>query len=299
MKRLADEIPRLPADQIAEIQANRIVALQTDSLVRAARESQTIFRDITKNFSNRVHQILADNAKAIAAGLSEVSNNTRELLAFIDDDFESFLLFITDDGWFIDPDMSLQEIVQIRPRIGQGQSVREEVTLALVDYFNDQIDEIRERAIRVAPHRKAVLVDAFEAHANELYNLSIPVMVAQADGILAEHCEDNSVFRSRQRQTMIEGNTGASWSNRVLRSQHPLWSHQREPSLPTGGEMNRHEIMHGKDWLYGNNNNSLRVMSFLNFVCHVSSNLLASHEGPSSPSSLDIECSSEDVAQFG
>ena len=191
-------------------------------------------------------------------------------------DVASFAECLADDGWFLDPEMSAVSIAHVARAMKNGEALGE-VTPSMVNYFHRHLDAIQLRAVQVAPLRGPVLVDAFGAHREEKYSLSVPCLLAQADGILAEHFERNSVFRSRDRSRIAGGDArgiGAAMAE-ILLSRHPLWLRQGERSSSVGG-LNRHAVLHGEDWEYGTRENSLRAVSFLNFACWLTTFRVAS-----------------------
>ena len=84
-------------------------------------------------------------------------------------------------GWYCDPDMSHAALVRCARAIDKGDT--DEVVEAFREYFQEQLDVIEEKLTVSYPHRRQVLHDAFNAHRERKYNLSVPVFLTQADGM--------------------------------------------------------------------------------------------------------------------
>ena len=118
-----------------------------------------------------------------------------------------------------------------------------------------------------------MLRDAFNAHREGKYNLSVPVFLTQADGMWGEKFSTN-LFSHNGRKTAV--------SDDILQVKYglfksifslfltplPLWKSEseRESSF---NELNRHQVLHGEVVDYGTEQNSLKVISFLSCLCWV------------------------------
>ena len=69
------------------------------------------------------------------------------------------------------------------------------------DFFRERLDDIRQKLIDSYPDRSHIFQEAFEAHSECKYNLSVPVFLAQADGIFWETTpKKQSLFIAGQRE---------------------------------------------------------------------------------------------------
>jgi hypothetical protein len=94
------------------------------------------------------------------------------------------LLLLGQHGWYLDPEMSLPDLWELKSALSEG-NIRE-AEFALVEYFEDRITEIEEAVTTRFPHRGHLIRSAFGAHRRAEYELSIPVLLAQVDGICKE-----------------------------------------------------------------------------------------------------------------
>lgn len=155
----------------------------------------------------------------------------------------------------------------------------EEFELALEALVRDELDVARLGLISAFPHRADVLEQAFDAHARGHYGVSIPVMLAQAEGIHLEMLEERLFRRGRhdklkKRVRDMLGEDGYEVASTFLR---PLFldnalSRQSDPrTAPStagreGLPLSRHEVLHGTDASYGTERNGLRALSHLEFL---------------------------------
>ena len=179
-------------------------------------------------------------------------------------------------GWFLDPDLSFHQLsfrqmVELAKAVNAGDT--KNVIRYVTDYYQDRIDEIEERICSRYPHRKPVLTDGFGAHREKKYHLSIPVFLAQADGIWRERFSTNFFLRSgrvvRDSENMdkIKHEIYKVFFD-LFEGSAPLWQSERERES-TFNELNRHQVLHGEVFDYGTEINSLKAISFLTCLSHI------------------------------
>jgi hypothetical protein len=123
------------------------------------------------------------------------------------------------------------------------------------------------------PNRADILGDAFEAHRQEKYNLSVPLLLMQADGVWWDRLSRN-VFSGGFTNAVddLVGKVPDSTIRELVRA----LSYKQLPLVMTSknrdigfSELNRHQIIHGEVTDYGTEENSLKAVSFLNFCAFV------------------------------
>ena len=179
------------------------------------------------------------------------------------------IVTIAKHGWFLDRDMPLGVPTEFARALDERHV--EEVTEVITEYFRKNIDEIEKRLEKHCPRRMCVLREAFDAHREGKYSLSIPVFLSQADGIWWDEFSE-SVFqvqgRSRAAQDYIEENRSDYFTAffDIFEEQVPLWVSASERSQ-SFDQLNRHLVLHGEAVDYGSEENSLKAISFLNWLC--------------------------------
>lgn len=194
---------------------------------------------------------------------------------------EAFLWFVTaqsedlgccwkalaNHGWFPHPSMIIGSNLLAKNIDGNADIVDK----VLMKVFRENLCLIEKELVGLYPDRKHLMRDAFEAHREEKYNLSIPVFLCQADGIWNDR-HSKSVFRRQERETTFtkqtpqeSGSIYASFTPLFFADSLPLWVTKTGRSDSFQG-FNRHLAMHGISVDYGTEKNSLKSVSFLSWL---------------------------------
>lgn len=195
-------------------------------------------------------------------------------------------------GWFFAWTGSLRETYAVTDQL---RSIDEEqVDEFMAEHYRSRMDCLSEDLTKHFPARAVAISAAVRAHKRadtENYTLSIPVFIAQADGMISEILGAVSalqkVDKTLKKQGAKEGETRAAYALRnkvtdkedlnyvnpilVLHDLDFLMSHgnRTASTQSSGGQfsaLNRHQVMHGEVSDYGTELNSLRAFSFLCFV---------------------------------
>jgi len=219
---------------------------------------------------------LIKSAEAIKKYVEELINPAFEQLrrSFIElpPQLQEALILLGTHGWYMDLEMSLPGLWALKKALTDGNI--KEAEDALVEHFESRVDEIEKSIVKRFPNRQKPISAAFKAHRRQEYELSIPVLLAQTDGICKE-VANTYLFRKHDKrpQTAIYVEQAALDAfNEALLS--PL-----AKTLPIGmsehergegfGELNRHMVLHGESVDYGCKTNSLKAISLINYVAHV------------------------------
>jgi hypothetical protein len=168
--------------------------------------------------------------------------------------------------------MSLPEMRAFSAAIRNGDTQAAED--ALEAYFTDKRAQIERHLETAFPDREPVLRRAFAAHDRGEYELSIPVMLIQADGICSELI-GVQLFRRRDKvpatAAYVQKLPADTFRAALL---HPLEialpiSASADERQSASGLLHRHAVLHGVDTSYGSLRNSLRALSLLNYVATV------------------------------
>ena len=174
-------------------------------------------------------------------------------------------------GWYIDPEMPVCASTELARALDAGEV--KEVTQYASQHVRDHLDRIEARLSEHYPHRRLVLVDAFDAHRKGKFTLSIPVLLSQADGIWNERFS-TSLFRGPQRTDTSRNQRGGNqdlvfWDGfNIFEESIPMWMSEKERG-PSFAQLNRHLVLHGESLDYGTEENSLRAISFVSWLCWI------------------------------
>jgi len=184
------------------------------------------------------------------------------------------LLTLADEGCYLDREFPLEDYNSLKEACDEDR--KEEVQEFLIEYFNAELDRIEKDIKEKHPLRAAIVKSAFKAHKVGEYNLSIPVLLAQIDGICKE-ITNQGLFTKRgepkrpQIATYIdELNTSALEAALLspLAEVKPINAHENNLGVEFTG-LNRHMIIHGQSITYGTRMNSFKAISLLNYVSFV------------------------------
>lgn len=188
-------------------------------------------------------------------------------------------------GWFFNWDNSFEEVWQLIENLQNAES--DEVDEVLKNHYKSDMEWYAGELSKAYPERARAINAAINAHKNENtegYFLSIPVFLAQADGILSEVTGIPSAMDKVRNGAEIKG---SAWAKEqigddqktsdllyqllnlhtmdILKSK----SVRDKESIASGkifNELNRHQVLHGEVSDYGTELNSLKAFSFLIFT---------------------------------
>lgn len=177
-------------------------------------------------------------------------------------------------GWYPTADMSGGEVALLAeglddPEEGRAASARQ----VFIEKFRADADTLEQKLVEQFPDRAHVISDAFAAHRESKFNLSIPVFIAQADGIACgllgttlfsrQTIRDADALASEVREGILrELFLSLMWEEWPL----ALSAHERPAEF---SNLNRHQVMHGETSDYGTEENSLKAMSLLSYCAFV------------------------------
>lgn len=188
---------------------------------------------------------------------------------------------LLDCGWCITLSFNHFLIVYL----GDALSARDHATVdaVMAEFTRREVPGIERRLYERFDARKPVLADAFDAHRSRKFTLSVPVFLAQADGIGREILRVSRQFFSRSRRLeALERKTedfvlfGHPHSVpdpyrmlidqlrfRLSVAEDTDERSRRQQAEPWFGPLNRHAVLHGNESDYGTEVNSLRCILFL------------------------------------
>ena len=213
---------------------------------------------------------LVDLARAVTQFFEPIMPVAKEL-SKLPERNRNALQILGEKGWFPHLDMSLVFLLKIDHLLLNDPNG---VSGWLCNFFRERLNDIEQELMEAYPHRKQLLRDAFEAHREGKYSLSVLAFLTHADGIfLGKSFEKKSLFITAQRKEAVE-KYASQFSGfnadflQPLKILLPLWmsERQRESSFKTFTALNRHQVLHGESVEYGTEENSLKVVSLLNYL---------------------------------
>ena len=260
------------ATSMLEIRQSLINSIEP--VLQSQMQMSDMLRSVSLNFEKLAPPLLFDFRIQLENLISPALTNFLESFRLLPEHTQAALLTLGNHGWFFDLEMPLPFLWELENALNEGDI--KEAEAALVDYFRANLQSTESRFAAKFPHRAKVIVSAFNAHKRGEYELSIPIFLAQTDGICYEIINQHLFMRVRGEKkpsTAIYVDTVASDTFR-----HALLSPLSQP-LPISAsknerdesfnELNRHQVMHGESLDYGTEINSLKSISLLNYVTQV------------------------------
>jgi hypothetical protein len=182
------------------------------------------------------------------------------------------LLILGSHGWYMDMEMTFPGLWELKKALSEGNV--EEAEKALVVHFENRLDKIEKSLIDKCPHRTHLRTAAFKAPRRQEYELSIPVLLAQTDGVCKETVSQYLFMRHNKKpRTAIyveEIATDAFQAALLspLAQTLPISASEHERPGDTDA-LNRHAVLHGDSLNYGSKVNSPKAISLINYVVHV------------------------------
>lgn len=216
-------------------------------------------------FTGHVNNLQIAIQKPIIPIFNDLKNSFQELPKHI----QEVLLLLGENGWYLDLEMPLPTLWYLRDILDEGNLLKAENIL--VKYFENRLCELEKSILKKFPSRKHLLKPAFNAHRREGYCLSIPIFLAQADGICKEAVGQCLFMKSnRKPQTaiyvdQIANDTFMAALLSPLAKTLPINASENERPRRFNG-LNRHMVLHGESLDYGSKVNSLKAISLVNYV---------------------------------
>lgn len=137
----------------------------------------------------------------------------------------------------------------------------------MAHFLESHLEQIEEVLCEKHKNRAEILKAAFSAHKQGNYILSIPPLLAQAEGICAEKLGISPFSRDKKNHIRLQDKVPPEFFNGfILRYFNPLVLHEdiRKKSAHVHPlQLNRNSILHGSSTEYATRENSLKAISFL------------------------------------
>lgn len=220
-----------------------------------------------RNIPPNVIAHIMDEQDEILKILSEINNRFQKVSMVL----TRYSLTLLEDGWFFDYSLPINSIFQEIARYE-----KEVLNLYMERHFEERINHIKKLTIERFPKRKEIIKKAINAHKKGNYEVSIPVLIGQADGIFREIT--NKEFYSRRNDVKAERIIEEIKTDRF--KEFNLWvleplkktqllSANFEESKNISGFLHRNPILHGEDTNYASKRNGARSLSLLNYVVKI------------------------------
>lgn len=177
-------------------------------------------------------------------------------------------------GWVFSPSLPAFSMKKIYLQL-KGKGVKA-VIGTFTEYFTNQVcKQIIKRICSKSEFntRSHLIRDAFQAHCEEKYTLSVPVFLAQTEGAFMDYFE-NKLYSSRKKKYLKKSSSSFKLINVAIESfevfiQDVLAKTYGVKEKIPEGIFARHPILHGGSTDYGMKENSIRAILLLDYVSFI------------------------------
>ena len=238
-------------------------------------EELTKFSEGIENIIKSIEEVGLQASKAFKKIPEELSYSQRE--------------YLFEEGWYLSEDIPVNHPRLIKDLIYKNNYKKLEKLL--INYSKSKIPEIREKVGKYFPKRIKIINDALNAHEKNIYTLSIPILLIQAEGICKEIIDVTPFINVKSRKKYLKMQEKINEKINKLeingisvrvdsitdillkyllsetdinRSMKSII--RKKKNDKKYNPLNRDYILHGDDFKYANKTNSYKVISFLNYI---------------------------------
>lgn len=231
---------------------------------KATRDAETLAREF-----DAIH-------RAATASLRTFESTTAAARAFFcpTEEEETIICTLMEHGWVPDMDLTLGQLrVWAEALDPENPELVRQATDATCASFRDRLDDIEAKLVSEFPSRSAILREAFDAHRQGKFTLSVPAFLTQVDGFFYDRCGE-SLFQGKDREALskrvasMPNDLRGMYLGALLNPHLPLLlSEKHRPDDFSG--LNRHQVLHGEVTDYGTKENSLKAVALLYYCAFV------------------------------
>ena len=183
------------------------------------------------------------------------------------------IVALAHQGWYLSMEMPPRFYFEYADLLSKN---KEKLDNEIMLFYSDNSNKIKNDLCEKYPHRSDIIIDAFQAHDEGKYNLSIPVMMSQSDGICCEitnkelYSAPNGVPKTKEYVKMLDEPYFSLALLCPFCYKFPMTFNPSERKKEKDKDfLNRHVIIHGENYNYGSEINSLKTISMLDYVATI------------------------------
>lgn len=243
--------------------ALRLSSLNPDHFLTQMQQSSSVIAEAFSSSLNGVSGALTDwdaLSKEFCKAISRLPDNVRDIVSFLND-----------RGWFVPDTVDLPTLMQMKDLYAKKDFPGCE--LLLNKAIKGLVSDIEATSVARFPLRAPIIRQAFKAHQQAAYELSVPVFLSQAEGMCVELLGER--LFSKKWKTNIP-KTKPKVDALVIDNISKALLFPLSNGIPVAAReadcskypmcLNRHRILHGTDVSYATESNSLKAISLLGFL---------------------------------
>lgn len=227
---------------------------------KALQPALTRFTEAMKEYQPKLEEIMGQAANVLKQ-LPESQRHILEILA--------------KDGWYLDLDIYLTEISKVVELYKNDNFERAREIMC--QHFMSHTETFSKNLSAQFPERAEVLTAAIDAHSKGQFALSVPVFLAQADGICAQATGIELYSKSRNGLPKLAahqdtGNLGpflVSLLQPIIVVTPMTAGAKQRKRVDFSDALNRHAVLHGENSSYNTRLNSCRALSLLIYTAWI------------------------------
>lgn len=187
-------------------------------------------------------------------GIGAAAFSIKERLEHINEEQKKTVEKCMEHGWYPIVSMGLTYI-----------SEEKDFEITIEKYIDKKTDEIERNLQESNPNRSDIIKDAFDAHRSGKYTLSIPALLAQADGICFERLGISPFSKKSgsQLQDKIPNELYTDFLGHYFQPVIFSKTIRANTNEVPPATLNRHHVLHGISTEYATRQNSLKAISYI------------------------------------
>lgn len=215
---------------------------------------------------------ISEFRQSIANSIRPITDVLARALRQLPPRTQQALLTLGQHGWYLDMHMPMPALWKLEQMLEAGEL--EQADELLCSSFEEHFGSIASGLYSRYPTRAHILRQAFEAHRAGQYALSIPVLLAQTDGICNDVTAQYLFMRKNDRPSTAQYVAAVAAGTIRAAILSPLAetlpiSQSKHERVDGFDELNRHMVLHGESLDYGTRLNGLKAVSLINYVGQV------------------------------
>lgn len=217
---------------------------------------------------------LGEQVKALQTSFKPLLESLSQSFEKLPPQIRDALMTLADNGWYASPDLSIPAMFRLAEAFTPENVAA--ANEALCDYFEGELDAVESHLVSQLPERSRLFAAAFAAHRRSEYALSIPVFLAQADGICQKITGEQLYSKDRSgtpklADLLITPDTPFFTKSMLapIIEPAPITANARARQQLPDNILNRHAVLHGESSDYDTRLNSCRSISLLIYVAWI------------------------------
>jgi hypothetical protein len=197
----------------------------------------------------------------------------RESIDLFNKNLPVHLIAIASYGWYLDLQTDMDLSIRLAKNIDNEET--EKVDLYLIDYYQKNFEGIISKLQKNHPKRKRIFEEIKIGFDNSHYNLVIPLILSQIDGICHDWTKKLFFIKNKKNEKNPYlpkvSNELIAFNGQFIEAflapflhDAPIFAHEANlDSFPIG--FNRHKVLHGLDTEFGSKINCLKALSLMSY----------------------------------